>query len=237
MLTQTDHAVIKKAYAAFKAGIRQWSAPDFGGNLSTQEIASLRPELVKSIQHAYILAEKIVSVGKKFGAVPFTQWVSERYDKFVLDPKKWDKKRSWKKHGDKLKVAIKHSKVPDVRRLIANPPSSTTNSWHNHVYFVLLMMAVDLERAPIVELLLPHSDPKTRNSWVLQKASIKDHAQLMDVLYDVCEPLKALEALRAEHPNDYSKWQPLEQRIEANRLRDVLTQHIDSTPTHMTRKM
>lgn len=237
MLTQHDHSIIKKAYGSFKAGNRLWAAPNYGGNLSPQEIGLLRDELVVSIQHAYTQAEKNFASGTKFAQLRFTQWVSEHYDIFVLDPVSLKEKRAWREYEKQLRTAIKFHRVDDVKQLITNCPAASNNVWPQQVYFVSLLTAVDSEHVPIVEMLLPLANPKERNSWVLQKASIKDHAQLMDVLYDVCEPLKALDVLRSEYPNDYSKWQPLEQRIESERLHAVLTQHIDPNPTHSARKM
>lgn len=226
MLTQSDHSIIKKAYEAFKTGVRQWVAPDFGSNLSPEEIAHLRDELVVSIQYAYVQAEKSISNGTKFAQVRFTQWVGERYDVFVLNPKELEEKRAWQAHRNKLQCAIRKNNIQQVQHLIDNRPACTNQNWQDHVYFSSLLTAVDVESVKIVELLLPFGDPKTRDSWVLQTSAIKNHDQLMDVLYDVCEPHKALEVLRTKHPEDYSKWQALEQRIEAKRLHEVLTQHL-----------
>lgn len=237
MFTQHEHAVIKKAYSAFKSGHRKWGAPDFGGNLTPQEMSILQPELIVSIQHAYAQAEQKSTEGAKFGLIPFTQWCVGHHDALMLHPTELHSKRQWSVFSKKLIMAIKRNDLHEINNLILNSPEETTTNWRSIVYFSALSAAVDMERLKIVEYFLPLADPKTRNSWVLQKASIKNHAVLMDMLYDLSEPLKALDALRTEHPNDYNKWKALEQRVESQRLRTVLTQQVVGNAQPTIRKM
>ena len=58
----------------------------------------------------------------------------------------------------------------------------------------------------------------------MQLAAQYNH-ECIDLLYDLSDPIKAVEGLRMRNPSDNS-WIVLEQRIEAQRLRGVLSNEV-----------
>lgn len=102
-----------------------------------------------------------------------------------------------------------------------------------------LVQAVKENRSEVVkqvEILLPHSDPKTSNSKPLQWASVNRNAEVLDLLYPLSDPLVALEALQ-KISTDAQDWMLLFDRIEAERLNSVLQHHVGGTSIARERKI
>lgn len=240
MLTEYEDWITQKSYYAFKMGAQHWEAPKYGGNLKSAEIAALRPEHIQSIQAAYIRAATETAKGTQFTVYHFRKWVSAQYDILTLSVQELAQKRLWTEHHNALHKAIKRNDIHQVRELIDvfNGPSTPPLAAHRaDIFFQALMCAVDQERAPIVQLLINIANPKSSRSWALQKASMKNSSQLMDVLYDVCDPAVALRALQKRYPDRCETWQLLEQRMENQRLHDVLSAVVETTHTRTMRRM
>lgn len=102
-----------------------------------------------------------------------------------------------------------------------------------------LVQAVKENRSEVVkqvEILLPHSDPKTSNSKPLQWASVNRNCEVFDMLYPLSDPLVALEALQ-KISTDAQDWLLLFDRIEAERLNTVLQHHLGGTSIARERKI
>lgn len=88
-----------------------------------------------------------------------------------------------------------------------------------------LCEAVRLKHTDCVKLLMVACDVKYRRSLPLQLAAQYNH-ECIDLLYDISDPVKAVDGLRMRNPSGNS-WIVLEQRIEAQRLRGVLSNEVD----------
>lgn len=102
-----------------------------------------------------------------------------------------------------------------------------------------LVAAVRSNRADVVAVVgavLPCCDPTAHNSKALQYASVNHNLELVDLLYDVSNPLEALTALQhlSDDPRD---WMMIEQRIEAERINKVLHDHIEPKEQARGRKI
>lgn len=89
---------------------------------------------------------------------------------------------------------------------------------------------------PLVQILLPYSDPTSLNSKALQYASINHNLELFDLLYEVSDPEAALEALQKISTNPVD-WMMLHERNEAERINDVLRHNVEAEGRALQRKM
>lgn len=78
----------------------------------------------------------------------------------------------------------------------------------------------------VVGVLLPHCDPTAHNSKALQYASVNGNPELVDLLYPVSNPVDAMNTLK-KISTDSNDWMMIEQRIEAERIKDVLETYIE----------
>ena len=118
-----------------------------------------------------------------------------------------------------------------------------------------LYEAVICNRPDIVALLIPHSDPKSRNSEALCVACEENHTEcaivllpvsdatvkdslplrwavehnnqiMIDLLYPKSDPVKALAHMKEDHPEDDPIWHPLAEKIDTARQKEVLLQEV-----------
>lgn len=102
-----------------------------------------------------------------------------------------------------------------------------------------LVQAVKENRSEVVkqvEILLPHSDPKTSNSKPLQWASVNSNCEVFDMLYPLSDPLAARNALQ-EISTDPMDWAMIDARIEAEHIKCVLNSEIANDRPACIRKM
>lgn len=119
-------------------------------------------------------------------------------------------------HYSPLRKAAENGHVECVKLLIGV-------SEENCIYKALCE-AVRLKHTECVKLLMVACDVQYRRSLPLQLAAQYNH-ECIDVLYDLSNPIKAVEGLRIRNPDDDS-WIVLEQRMEAERLRGVLSNEV-----------
>lgn len=92
----------------------------------------------------------------------------------------------------------------------------------------------------IINVLIKYADPKYNDSKALQKAVLENAQHNIDILYPISDPSAALKALQESIapiriPED---WMPLHERIESDRLKDVLnTELVASSASVRTHKM
>lgn len=76
-----------------------------------------------------------------------------------------------------------------------------------------------------VKLLIPISNPKDCNSEALVSAAQEGHEQCANLLYDLSDVPTAIAVLKIESPANYTQWQFLEQRWEAEHQHKVLSEY------------
>lgn len=92
----------------------------------------------------------------------------------------------------------------------------------------------------ILNVLLKYADPKHNDSKALQKAVLENAQHNIDVLYPISDPSAALKALQESIepirvPQD---WMPLYERIESDRLKNVLNNELAASSVSVrTNKM
>jgi len=102
-----------------------------------------------------------------------------------------------------------------------------------------LVAAVRCNRADVVAVvgaLLPYCDPTALNSKALQYASVNHNLELFDLLYEVSDPGAALESLQKISTNPVD-WMMLHERMEAERINDVLRHNVEAGARALQRKM
>lgn len=102
-----------------------------------------------------------------------------------------------------------------------------------------LIVAVKTNRedtVPLVKLLVPHSKPTSLNSKALQYASVNHNLDVFDLLYEVSDPVDAMDALQQISTNPLD-WMMIEQRMEAERIHEVLQQNVEAGVRARERKI
>ena len=130
-----------------------------------------------------------------------------------------------------LQCAAFDGHIKCVKLLIPVSDPKTHNS-------AALQMAARNGHTQCVQLLIPVSDPKTRNSAALQMATRNGHTQCVEFLYPVSEPMVALQRLQQTYPDNYKKWEKLQEMVAAEHLRNTLNSQIEmTTAVKVQRKM
>lgn len=88
-----------------------------------------------------------------------------------------------------------------------------------------------------IELLLPVSDLKANNSRPLQIAVEAKFLPLIDVLYPLSEPKKALKALQQRWPGRPEQWEELERRMAQDQRNRIEGKVKTAKPTGARKKM
>lgn len=88
-----------------------------------------------------------------------------------------------------------------------------------------LSVAVERNNIECVKLLMRACDPKERNSLPLQLAAEHNNEECIALLYDVSDPVQALKTLLSRTSNR-NHWSVLKQRLDDERLRDVLSNEV-----------
>lgn len=90
-----------------------------------------------------------------------------------------------------------------------------------------LVYAALFGQKKIVEYILDQgADPKYKNSMALFKSVLEGKRDIVQLLYPLCEPHKALSALKLHHKNERSKWQWFEDVIESKAQNSVIADEI-----------
>lgn len=89
-----------------------------------------------------------------------------------------------------------------------------------------LCVAAQFNFIDCVKLLVHACDPTYKKSLPLQLAVEHNNQQCIDLLYDFSDPHQALNVLKFRYLDQSKKWNVLEQRIENERLHDVLSSEV-----------
>ena len=84
-----------------------------------------------------------------------------------------------------------------------------------------------------IDLLLPFADPRVFQGHALKRVVEAQNTHLIDVLYDRCNPQRALAHLKREHSHNPQMWAVLESTIQAQRI----ASEIDRKGVSVVRKM
>lgn len=129
-----------------------------------------------------------------------------------------------------LSHAASNNHLPIVKTLLPSVPFEKR--------FEALVQAVLHNNKEIVVYLIPLCDPKGNNSRALQFAVEEKLFDIADMLYPLSNPQEALECILEDwdlKPGD-PLTQYLEDRIESDRLKDVLSREV-SSPRAIAKKM
>jgi len=87
----------------------------------------------------------------------------------------------------------------------------------------LLCLCVELQDTTLVHVLLPYADPTHENSSPLQLASALGNTYLLDLLYPLSNPKKALRSMQKNaRPGRTDQWKMLEERIQTEAVQKKL---------------
>lgn len=127
-----------------------------------------------------------------------------------------------------LIMAVKGGHIECVRLLIP----VTEKDWIH----VALGVAAELNCIDCAKLLVGACNPKEKKSRPLQLALEHNNEECIELLYDVSDPIAALNTLKENFPNQPEKWSALEQ-FEAKRLRGVLSNEVGEGAPDRKHKM
>lgn len=119
-------------------------------------------------------------------------------------------------HSSPLRKAAENGHVECVKLLIGVAKEDCI--------YKALCEAVRLKHTECVKLLMVACDVQYRRSLPLQLAAQYNH-ECIDLLYDLSNPIDAVKGLKIRNPSDTS-WIVLDQYIEAERLRGVLSKEV-----------
>lgn len=88
----------------------------------------------------------------------------------------------------------------------------------------------------VLNILLPHCDPKFSNSKALQWASINRNCEVFDLLYPLSDPQVALDMLQQISHNSVDTMM-LNERIDAERIKKILDNQLGNKGIARERKM
>lgn len=128
-------------------------------------------------------------------------------------------------HKDRaLAIAAAHGRVSCLKILlpVSNPGAEES---------LALRWACEFGRLECVELLLPVSDLLAAESAALYAACEYEYTECIDLLYSGSDVPLVLNRLQLEYPNNYEKWQYLQQKHEADLLHDVV-EHVVCSKSH-----
>lgn len=136
------------------------------------------------------------------------------------------------KENTKLLIqAAETGDIVEVQRLI---PISDPKSQESEA----LQFAVYYGHIECVKLLIPVSNPKEHNSRALCLAAENGRTECIELLYPVSDPKVAIKQLQHLYPDNYNKWGPLYEMVDAERVRNTLTAEVGTATTaKVQRKM
>lgn len=121
-----------------------------------------------------------------------------------------------KMYSTALSFAVFNGHVECVKRLIPLLDSKACDN--------ALFLAAKYGHTECVRLLIPVSDPKASDA--LHCAVINGHNNCVDLLFDVSDYDKVLDRLKKHLANIPERWQYLEDKIIAQRQRNMIAQEI-----------
>lgn len=103
----------------------------------------------------------------------------------------------------------------------------------NEMFEWLLVQPNIVHHVDKIEILLPFADPRVFQGHALKRVVESENIHLIDVLYDRCNPLRALAHLKREYPTNPQMWAVLESTIQAQKI----ASEIDRKGVSVVRKM
>lgn len=133
--------------------------------------------------------------------------------------------------SEALQFAVYYGHIECVKLLI--PVSNPKDR-----YSSALQLAAQRGHTQCVELLIPVSNPKEHNSRALCLAAENGRTECIELLYPVSDPKVAIKQLQHLYPDNYNKWGPLYEMVDAERVRNTLTAEVGTATTaKVQRKM
>lgn len=107
--------------------------------------------------------------------------------------------------------------VKNMECLVAVLPAYTPQCLSEMFEWLLVQHEVP-HHSDKIELLLPFANPRSFQGHVLKRVVEAGHTHLIDLMYNRCNPKRALAHLKREYPNDPQKWNVLESKIQAHKI-------------------
>lgn len=205
----------------------------------TFENSWLGQALVSAARYGHIECVKVLI--KDFGAATISQTFDKNWQGNALVS------AAYFGHIECVKVLTKGSRFSDKGEALAQ---AAAEGHDDCVQFLIplcrptyqqslaLRLAAFGGHAKCVELLIPVSKPQDKANDALRAAVEKKHPSCIDLLYPVSNPHAALRCMQKHHPHSYDIWGVLQQRIESEKLHQILTtEAVGSIQTQHTRKM
>lgn len=112
------------------------------------------------------------------------------------------------------------------------------NAEETNDFYTALNSAAYHGREHMLKRLLDLVEPDSALDKILENAALGGSCGAADLLYDRCNVDAVLHTLQQQHLNRYDKWAFLDQRVQSQRQKDLLTQVVDGqTLAPKTRKI